>query len=178
MTYLSSLEDIKTNLKLSSVDDGEISKVLERANRMLMSKVGAYSIDSVYVRDDDKTTLQLRFKDIISITAIYLEGDEVDSGNYSVVEETGIVTFTGETFNNGNLIEVFYTHRLMADLEQLYAEKYLLARKFIVCEDETKNVRLDEIKEELNECINAINGNMESVRILDHRNRFVVRSHF
>ena len=178
MSYLNDVKTVKDNLNLSDIDIADVAKVLERANRMIMSKVGAYSVDSVYVTDDDKTTLQLRFKDIISITAIYLEGEEVDSGNYSVEYETGIVTFSGETFNNGNLIEVFYTHRLMADLELLYAEKYFLSKKVIICEDEAKSTRIEEIKEEIKECIEAINGNLQSMKILDHRDRFNTRGQF
>ena len=169
MTYLNKIEEVQENLKLSSVDDKEIARALERANRMLMSKVGAYSIDVSYVCDADQTTLQLGFKDIISIAYIYKNGVIVSSDNYSTDNTTGEVTFTDITFYCHDEIKVYYPHRLMADLELLFVERFLLAHKYIEAESETRNTKLLELKEMIQETVNAINGNMMSVPCVDHR---------
>lgn len=169
MTFLNKLGEVQTNLKLHNIDKKEIATALERANRMMVGKVGSYSIDNAYVTDSDRTTLQLRFNDIISIAYVYKNGDLISSSNYSIENTTGIITFSGINFFIEDKIKVYYTHRLMADLELYYVERFLLAHKYIEAESEIKNTKLEELKEMIKETINMINGNLNCVPVKDHK---------
>jgi hypothetical protein len=171
MTSLTTVKEFRETLQISSavLRDEVIQEELERANRIMISKVGKYQIDNFVVSSTDSDTLKLKFNDVISVDAIYRNLSLLDSTSYELNQETGDVDFTGITFAVGDRIKVYYVPRIQQDLERLYAEYFLLIHRNIEQDAKVRTAKIDSIKELIISTINAINGRMDIVGTLDHR---------
>lgn len=170
-TYYNTIEEVRDALDLTSakVPDEIISRALSTANRKTFSKVGAYLTERIIVSDEDSTTMQLRFNDIRSITAIYKNGTEISSDNYSLANSTGVVTFSGETFYKGNIIEATYVPTIFADLELMLTERILLRQNLITRDNNTMTARIEELDKDIMDMVNDINGNINPASAPDHK---------
>ena len=158
MTY-NRIQSVRDRLDLSKeiIRDEEIQEEIHRANRMLKSKVGRYMVERYIVTDTDENTINLKHSEIIEVVKIRKNGEDIDSSNYSVDIDEGVITFSNITFWFRDVIEVFYIPRIFADLELLYTELFLLTHKNIIGESEVRQARIEEIKELIKDTTQQIN---------------------
>lgn len=163
-----------------SMDETDLQEFLEEGHRMLEMRVGRQYREEKIVR---QRTVQgelvkefdLKLRPVLDFHEVKLRGAIVDSSNYEVDLQKGVVTFDDAWFDEqvrrGMSIEFEYAPVAYRDLEVWYGYMALLASKKVQLDADQVETSAEQAERRATRLENYINSTVSSGTVTDGRNR-------